>query len=137
MNEIIYNNLGASIGERMVYIRSTDIESKNWKSLLMSFPDEALYYMTIGYTIIIVDNSSNKKGKIERIFCPAFSDFLKFLKKEAPESKIVKAHTEYAIKAYKKDKDIKRKYDFFRKKIKTTSVKGKTFFCEKEPSVWG
>ena len=134
--KIIYNNLGARSGNRMIYIRSTDIECKNWKFLLMSFPDEALYFMTLGYDIEIHDNSSNASGKIERIFCPAFSDFLRVLRQEPCENKNVKAHTEYAYEAYKKNKDIKRKYDFFKNKLKSTTVRGVTHVFTKEPSVW-
>lgn len=134
--EIYYNNLGANCGERMMYIRSTDVESKNWKSLLMSFPDEALYFMTKGYKIIIIDKSSNKKGKIEKIFCPAFQDFLRFLRKEEPKNKIIKDHVKFAIHAYENDKDIKRKYNFFKNKIRNTEVSGITRVYDKEPSVW-
>lgn len=60
MNKIIYKNLGANSGNRMIYIRSTDIENKRWDKLLLSFPDEALYFMTKGNKIIIEDKCSKQ-----------------------------------------------------------------------------
>jgi hypothetical protein len=101
MNKIVYKNLGANFGDRMIYIRSTDIESKRWDKLLLSFHDEALYFMTKGYKIIIEDRCSKKIGKVQRIFCPAMTDFLRILKGFLPQKKLIKGHTKMAIDAYK------------------------------------
>ena len=120
----------------MMYIRSTDIEQKNWEFLLLSFPDEALYYMTLGHEIVIEDKCNKKHGKIQRVFAPAFSDFLRWLIKKETVNKSIIYHIECAIQAYKKNKLVKRKYDFFRHKLKTCSVSGKTVYVEKEVSVW-
>jgi len=114
MQEIVYNNLGAASGERNMYIRSTDIEQKNWESLLMSFPDEALYFMSLGKGITIIDKSSNKMGKVEKIFCPVFQDFLRKIRREKSINNHLKSHLENAMKAYRSSKAIHRKYEFFK-----------------------
>lgn len=136
MNKIVYCNLGANCGNRNIYIRSTDIESKKWDKLLLSFTDEALYYMTKGYKIVIEDRCSKKHGKIQRIFAPAMTDFLRHLRGLEPLHKNIKHHTEMAIKAYKDNKIIKRKYDFFKNKLNNYTVRGRTICVKKEPTVW-
>mgnify|MGYP001617289759 CR=1 FL=1 len=142
MGETIkYANLGANKGKRMMYIRSTDIERVNWKSLLMSFPDEALYFMTLGKTIEIVDKSKHKQGDVERIFCPVMMDFLRVIKrKRFDEDELcfpqLKDHLIEALSVYGQNKTIHRKYNFFKNKIKTLKIIGKTIKCSKEPSVW-
>ena len=136
-NRIVYSNLGANEGIRNIYIRSTDIEAKNWESLLLSFPDEALYFMTKGNAILIIDKSKHEKGKVEKIFCPTMRDFLRVLRREPTINGHLKYHLNKAVEAYKKNKIIKRKYDFFKNKLKTVNIEGETRHCEKEPSVWG
>lgn len=135
MNKIVYANLGANSGDRNMYIRSTDIEQKNWESLLMSFPDEALYFMTKGKKIVIIDKSSSK-GKVQNIFCKAFQDFLRKIRGEPVKFLDLRNHTAFALEAYRKNKPIHRKYEFFKHKLKTLEVVGKTIRMNKEPSVW-
>lgn len=136
MNKIVYSNLGANQGLRMMYIRSTDLEGKNWESLLMSFPDEALFHMTKGRKIVIVDRCCKKKGKVQRIFCPAFEDFLRIIRGEKPLNLYVKDHTKEALSAYRKSRALHRKFDFFKYRLKTLRVVGRTIWCKREPSVW-
>ncbi len=136
MNKIIYKNLGANSGERMMYIRSTDIESKNWEKLLLSFPDEALYFMSKGNKIVIEDRCSKGRGKIQRIFAPAMTDFLRHLAGLKPLHKNLQHHTAFAIAAYKRDKIIGWKYGFFKDKLNNYTVRGRTIKMKKEPSVW-
>jgi len=136
MNKVVYRNLGSNSGERMMYLRSTDVERKNWASLLMSFPDEALFHMTKGRKIVIEDKCNKKKGKIQRIFAPAFSDFIRFLQKKEPINKKVLQHRNFAIQAYKENKILKRKYHFFKDKITNINIIGRTIFVKKEPTVW-
>ena len=136
MNKIMYYNLGANCGDRMMYIRSTDIEQKQWEKLLLSFPDEALFFMKKGKKIIIEDRCCKAHGKIQRIFCPAISDFLRIISGLKPISKQIKQHTEMALLAYEKNKIIKAKYKFFVGKLNNFTVRGRTIKMKKEPSVW-
>jgi len=136
MNKVVYRNLGANRGERMMYIRSTDIESKNWVSLLMSFPDEALYHMTRGRKIVIEDRCNKEHGKVQRIFCPAFSDFLRILSGVAPKHKSLQAHVGFALNAYGDIPALRRKYDFFKSRLRSHHVRGRTIKMNVEPSVW-
>lgn len=134
---INYYNLSACSGHRMMYLRSTDIEGMNWESLLLSFPDEALYFMSQGKTIIITDHSTKKKGKIERVFVPAFLDFLRRINGQDIKDPIVLAHTNKAYEAYRLSKVVQRKYNFWRHRIRQPNVIGVTVQKEKEISVLG
>ena len=136
MNKIMYCNLGANSGDRNIYIRSTDIEQMKWENLLFSFPDEALYFMTKGNKIIIEDRCSKKRGKVQRIFAPAMTDFLRHLAGLKPLNKNIKQHTEKAIKCYDENKILQWKYNFFIKKLNNYTVRGRTVFMTKEPTVW-
>lgn len=136
VNKIVYGNLGSNIMERNMYIRSTDLEQGNWESLLMSFPDEALYFMTKGNKVIIIDRCNKKNGKIQRIFCPVFQDFLRKIRQENVKNNHLKDHLQMAMCAYRKSKAIHRKYEFFKYKLKTLKVVGRTIECKKEPSIW-
>lgn len=135
--KVTYANLGANHGKRNMYIRSTDLESGNWISLLMSFPDEALYFMTKGKEIVIVDRCNKLRGKVERIFCPVFEDFLaKISCGVEPKHKALNHHLRLAMQAYRSNAAIFRKYEFFKHKLKTHKVAGVTIKMDKEPSVW-
>lgn len=134
--EIIYHNLGASWGIRNMYIRSTDIEQMNWDALLSSFPDEALYFMSVGYKIVILDACNKPRGKVERIFAPAFIDFLRHLKGLDPINNKVIAHTTAAINAFKSNKNISKKYRHFNKYILNYKIEAHTVHHKKEPSIW-
>jgi hypothetical protein len=136
MNKIVYANLGTNSGERNIYIRSTDIEQKNWESLLMSFPDEALYFMTQGKSVVIIDKCNKKQGKVQKVFCPAFTDFLRKIRCEQLKYPALQDHTRIALQAYRANNSIYRKYEFFKYKLRTLNVRGRTIFMEKEPSVW-
>ena len=135
-NKVVYHNLGACSGHRNMYIRSTDIEQKNWERLLMSFPDEALFFMTKSKNIIIIDKCSKKKGKVQRIFCPVMTDFFRCLKGYNIKNKILEEHLGLAINAYNNNKNLFRKYKFFKDKINTIRVRGRTIYMKKEPTVW-
>ena len=136
MNKIVYKNLGANSGERMIYIRSTDIEQKRWDKLLLSFTDEALFHMTMGRKIVIEDKCCKKYGKIQRIFAPALTDFLRWLVGLRPLHNNLKDHLQMAIMAYSENKIVKAKYDFFKKKLNNYTVRGRTIYMKHEPTVW-
>lgn len=131
-----YKNLGANCGKRMMYIKSTDIEQKRWDKLLLSFLDEALYFLSIGKRIIIEDKCNKKHGKVERIFAPVMSDFLSHISGGGTKNNNLKHHFAIAMTAFKNNKIIKAKYDFWKKRINNPVIVGKTIFCEKEPTVW-
>ena len=103
----------------------------------MSFSDEALYFLSKGYKIVIVDKCKKKRGKVERIFCPVMENFLCYLTDFDRYNKGLNEHTLLAIQAYNSNPIIKAKYNFFRNKLKSINVVGKTTWCKKEPSVWG
>ena len=92
MNKIVYCNLGANSGDRNIYIRSTDIERKRWDKILYSCSDEALYFLTKGCAIVIEDKCSKRHGKIQRIFAPVMTDFLRYLRGLKPLNKQLKHH---------------------------------------------
>lgn len=135
MNKVVYANLGANFGKRMMYIRSTDIESKNWESLLMSFPDEALFHMTKGRKVVIIDRCCKKIGKVQRIFVPVFLDFLRRIKCQDIRNKALKFHIDKALQAYRSSKAIHRKYEFFKSRINVPCVVGRTIQMKKEPTI--
>lgn len=134
--KIVYNNLGACAGERNMYIRSTDIETGNWISLLMSFPDEALYFMTKGYRIVIIDKCCKKHGKVQKIFCPVFTDFLRVIRRGEAKNNQYRDHLRLALTAYRSSNPIRRKYDFFKSRIKNLDIRGRTIRMKKEPTIW-
>lgn len=140
--KIVYKNLSANWGkdnERHIYIKSTDIEQKRWDKILLSFPDEALFFIAKGYKIVIEDRSSQPRGygKIQRIFAPAMTDFLRYLVGLEPLYPQVKDHTNMAIEAYKNNKVIQIKYNFFKKKFfNAPYVRGRTIKVKIEPSYW-
>jgi hypothetical protein len=136
MNKIVYKNLGTNFGDRMMYIRSTDIETMNWESLLMSFSDEALYFLCKGKSIIIEDRCIKPKGKVQRIFCPAFSDFLRMLTGKEPINKTVQEHSYKAFRVYKNNKRLKRKYNFYRNRLTNFHVRGRTIKVKREVNVF-
>lgn len=127
-----YRNLTQCFGERMCYFRSTDIEQKNWKRLLWTFPDEMLYFMSQGEEIIITDKSKKKHNKIERIFCPVMNDLLNYLYFDTPpEYKILKSHLEKAIDELE-DNQLRKRFIFWKKYIKRVKISGRTIQVEKE-----
>ena len=136
MNKIVYANLGANCGERNMYIRSTDIEQGNWASLLMSFPDEALYYMTKGKDIVIIDKCNKQHGKVQRIFCPVFQDFLRKIRCEQTINNHLREHLDWAMQAYRNNRVIRRKYEFFKHRLSTLNVRARTIWCKHEPTIW-
>ena len=132
-----YHNLTQNTEGRLVYIRSTDIEQKNWHRLLWSVPDEWLYQMRLGENIEVVDITSNSSGgKIKRIFCPVLADVLNFLFfGHEPVNKRVIQHYQYALTALRADKSLMQKFLFWKGRVKLPVV----VFCnpiivEKEPN---
>ena len=136
--EVVYNNLSQLIEGRLVYFRSTDVEQKNYHRLLWSVPDEWFYLLSKGYTIIVRDISSNKKGgKIERIFLPVLCDVLNNLLGLSKDikNKQLKEHFKKAMDAVEADKQLKRRILFWKGRInKPVRIVGKTIIVEKEPN---
>jgi hypothetical protein len=134
--KITYNNLGQITKGRLVYFRSTDIEQKNYHRLLWSVPDEWLYLLTKGDQITINDISSNKKGKVERIFIPVLNDLLNFIwLAEKPKNNNLQHHLEFAIQALDDDSMLHRKFMFWTKLCKEkVEIVAKTKIVDKEPN---
>jgi hypothetical protein len=138
MKKIVkYNNLGQITTGRLVYFRSTDVEQKNYHRLLWSVPDEFLFHFYKGNKIIINDISKHRKGKIERIFIPVLRDLLNSLYLGLPiENKNLSAHYNLAKEALLSDKSLKRKYLFWKGKIKNKiEIEGKTIRKTAEPNL--
>jgi hypothetical protein len=118
----------------MCYFRSTDIEQKNWKRLLWTFPDEMLYFMSQGEEITIIDKSNSRHGKIERIFCPVMDDFLNILYFDRnPINNHLKSHLEIALLELD-DSSLERRFMFWKKYISFAKIRGETIQVEKEPN---
>ena len=132
-----YYNLTASKGKRCVYFRSTDVEQHNYHRLLWSVPDEWLYLLSQNKQIMIIDKSSNKRGKIERIFIPVLNDFLtNFCTTFQPIHLRFKHHFWMCYDAIRNDKSLYTKYKFWQDKIKNpVNIKAKTIHVKKEKSI--
>lgn len=129
-----YYNLTQSTGQRTCYFRSTDIEQKNWKRLLWSFPDEMLYLMAEGEKIEIIDKSTKKRNKIERIFIPVMDDLLNWLYyNRSPKNKLLINHFKIAMGTIARDNKLKTKFMFWKKHIKKVNLEGRTIQVEREP----
>jgi len=135
MKVIEYNNLGQIIKGRLVYFRSTDIEQKNYHRLLWSVPDEWFYLLAKGHRIIVNDISSNKKGKVERIFIPILCDLLNYiLLDKEPINKQLLAHFNIAMNEIDIDSSLRKRITFWRGKInKNIEIIGRTKIA-KEPN---
>ena len=135
MKVIKYNNLGQMIKGRLVYFRSTDVEQKNYHRLLWSVPDEWFYLLAKGNRIIVNDISSNKKGKVERIFIPVLCDLLNYiLLDKEPINKQLLAHFNIAMNEINIDSSLRKRIIFWRKKInKVVDITGNTTIS-KEPN---
>lgn len=127
-----YHNLTQSTGTRMCYFRSTDLEQKNWKRLLWSFPDEMLYLMAKGEEIVIIDKSTKPKNKIERIFVPVMNDLLNLLYFNLkPKNKQLSNHFIIA-KQELNEVHLLTKFMYWKKFIKKVSLTARTIQVEKE-----
>lgn len=132
-----YNNLSQSTKGRLVYIRSTDLEQKNWKRLLWSIPDEMLYFLSIGEKVIIHDITSNHRGgKVKRIFCPVVTDVLNHLYfKDKPLKNNLKFHFNKCLEILSNDISLLRKFVVWKKKIKQKiEIIGEDTIVKKEPN---
>lgn len=117
----------------MCYFRSTDIEQKNWKRLLWSFPDEMLYFMSLGKKIQIVDKSTKERNKIERIFVPVMQDLLNWLYfGNPPQNKHLNPHFAIAKCFLQEDNLLMTKFMFWKKRIKNVKIVAKTIRVTKE-----
>lgn len=124
---MVYNNLTQLNGMRNCYLRSTDIEQKNWERLLWSVPDEMLFYLSLGKRIEIIDKSKSERGKIERVFAPVFVDLLNYIYfKKEPKNKHFKDHFLSAVRVLRRNKPLYTKYSFWKKRIKQVDIKGRT-----------
>jgi len=132
---IRYYNLSQCEGDRVVYLRSTDVEQKNYERLLWAVPDEWLYRLYRRDTILIIDISSNGKGKIERIFIPVLVDVLrKVLLGKEPINKHLTAHINLALGTLNSNTLLMTKYKFWRGKINAIDIVARTISVEKEPN---
>lgn len=118
MKTKVYFNLTRFFDESLplVYFRSTDVEQGNWDRLLWSVPDEMLFLLSKGYRIIVLDKTSNRVGKIEKIFIPVLADLLNYIYKGLPlQNRRLKPSFLKAINTLKSDKKLYRKYMFWKK----------------------
>jgi len=136
-----YFNLMQGIGgslrlwmpDRYVYIRSSWIESMNWKGLLWSVPDEMLMYLAMGGMVYILDSSTHRKGKLERIFCPTLKAMLKMVWLEKESKGVMIEHLLKAYDALKGSLD--RKYKVWKplaKDLDDIRLYGSTFQISRE-----
>jgi hypothetical protein len=109
---------------RFVYFRSTDIEQKLYDRLLWSVPDEMLFFLARGFEVYVVDCSTKKYGKVERIFIPVLRDLLEFLwfKKEVREKKL-KEHFRIALETLERNQLLKTRFLIWRKHLNTEEVR--------------
>jgi len=115
---MIYYNLTQCSGDRVVYFRSTDIEQKNYERLLWSVPDEWFFLFYKGEPIHVVDKSTHKRGKIERIFIPVLNDLLNAMWfGDKPKNTNLSEHFLFASKTIHDCKNLRRRFDFWFKKI--------------------
>lgn len=135
--EMIYHNLGQSVGDRVVYLRSTDIEQMNWRRLLWSVPDEWFYLWSLGKTIVVKEITSNTNGgKIKRIFAPVFKDVIdNILFDEYPLNKNLHEHYKKAIEEIKSDPLLLRRMKFWKRKILTTDFRVEVTIVKREPNL--
>ena len=113
--EIKYSNLTQNPdGNRLVYIRSSWVECRNWKGLLWSVPDEMLYHLARGDRVEIIDASKHKKGKIERIFVPVLKRFLEEIWLGKHQKFNIKTHLDDAFLAYRSDSSLRARYHFWK-----------------------
>lgn len=106
----------AGFDGRKLYLRSTDVEQMNWHRLLWSVPDELLFELASGTEVTIRDRSSNRTGKIERIFLPVFQDVLRWMWFDLPPSSLnFYAHYEAAVEVLKLDSALHAKYRYWKR----------------------
>lgn len=129
----IYYNLTQASGDKVVYFRSTDIEQHNWHRLLWCIPDEWFYKLYLGDNILVIDKTSNHKGKIERIFIPVLVDLLKamFLD-EPPVANHLKDHFQMACQALQDDNSLNTRIMFWKDKIHAINIVGHSVHVERE-----
>lgn len=137
MNIMHYSNLSQHLDyDRFVYLRSTDIEQKNYERLLWSVPDEWFYLLSLGHKIVVHDKSTKSRGgKIERIFIPALVDFLNRIWLDIPVPiRNGQEHAYMAFGTYRSNISLKTRYDFWRGKIKSVRIECVTENVEREPN---
>lgn len=137
MTAIEYHNLTqfADDNLRLVYLRSTDIEQMNWHRLLWAVPDEWLFHLFGGRDIVLHDKSSNKTGKIERVFCPVFNHVMSQIAYGGSARKHpMIEHIRAAEVALKADRALRTKYEFWGRQlcVKRGVVAVRTIRVEKE-----
>ncbi len=128
-----YDNLSQCRGDRMVYLRSTDVEQHNYHRLLWSVPDEWLYLLSIDQIIEVRDKSGNQ-GKIEHVFVPVLRDLLNALYCNlSPAAKHLREHYHWAWKALREDSSLLTKYKYWKNKIQSpTQIRGQTIKISRE-----
>jgi hypothetical protein len=131
-----YENLGQCVGERVVYIRSTDIEQMNWHRLLWSIPVEWYYLWSIGESVELHDITSNSRGgKVKRIFAPVLIDALSLvLLDQFCREKTLRAHVDAAMAAITEDKSLKTHIMFWRGRINKIRLVVNSEYRLKEPN---
>ncbi len=130
---IYYDNLSQSTGTRVVYLRSTDVEQRNYRRLLWSVPDEWLYLLSQNNSIVVRDISSGK-GKIEHIFIPILTDVLNALYAGlSPQHNNLKDHYVSAWQMLAEDNQLMTKFKFWKGRISCpVSIGATTIHITKE-----
>ena len=121
----------------LIRIQSSHIESKSYDRLFYGLSDDLLYNLAIGNDCVIVDCTSNKSGKIERVAIPVITYFLNYFWFD------VRKHLKVGSNRYLNLTNVvykmftpqtKAKLRYFKKFLATTEVKlsGITIKVEKE-----
>jgi hypothetical protein len=120
-----------------VHLRSTDIEQENWSRLLWSVPDEWLYLMAAGEEVCVVDKSTHRHGKVERVFVPVLNDLINYFTGYEPENRNLKEHLKLALEALNRDSSLNKKFVFWLRRMNgngsgRVEVKAKTIHVQRE-----
>jgi len=139
---IIYFNLTQTAFSRFrknyrwIYIRSSWIEQRHYRGLLWSVPDEMLLHLATGRLVKIVDVSTHRRGKVERIFVPTLRALLEYIWLNQKRRLYCQAHLDSALAALKEDNSLKARYIFWKDLakdlIREVNIEGLTYKVDRE-----
>jgi len=107
----------------IIHIRSSHIESKAYDRLFYSLSDELLFHLAIGFKCVIVDCTSNRHSKIERVAVPIIKYVLyrRWFGIDGVKPKYI--DDKFAEKVYKSlSKQTKKKLDYYKRFLDTEVI---------------
>ena len=123
---IIYCNLSHWLCNRVVYLKSTDIEQMHYERLLWSIPDDWFYQWYKKNTIVLKEKSTHiDGGKIIRIFIPVLIDLFRkiyFNQDELVNKKFIN-HFNLAYQTLTSNKLLYTKYMYWKGLIEEIKIK--------------